>query len=270
MPMTRPELPAFDNPPAVETLMGYHFAPLDKWGLLRLGQVWGIFQDVYPTGNVVEPLGNQFVLQTEQMDLNRLPLRAMFTNGDKSEVIQVQNSAFLRNWRKTAQNQDYTHYSHLKPRFQNDWETFTAFLAARKISHPQVFTCEVTYVNHLIRGKDWDSYGDLAKWLKFLAPRREIATNGRIYSYLPDAASVGLSVGYTLPESGLTLQYLAQSAVTMPEGAEVLQLSITAKCAPKGTSPESLSEMLDVCHDAVILGFDDATTEFAHQHWGKR
>ena len=41
----------------------------------------------------------------------RVPVRVMFTDTDDSELVQVQNSAFLRNWRKTVQNQPYTHYN---------------------------------------------------------------------------------------------------------------------------------------------------------------
>jgi len=267
--MTDRALPEYECPPAVETLMGFHFAPLTEWGVLRLGQVWDLFQSDYPKGNVFGPAGVQPNVTLEASDLSQLPLRAMFTNSDRSELIQVQHSAFLRNWRKVPENKAYTHYTDLKPRFQADWRTFLGFLKEKKIEAPSVFQCEVTYVNHLVRGKDWDSYSDLANWIKFFAPRG-VGEFARHYSYLPDAANVGLSVGYTFPESGLTLQFMAQSAITMPEGVEVLQFMISAKAAPTGASDEALMKTLDSCHDAVIIAFDDATTEFAHRQWRKR
>jgi uncharacterized protein (TIGR04255 family) len=266
--MTDRALPEYDSPPAVETLMGFYFAPLSEWGVLRLGQVWSLFQADYPRGDVAGPVGDQIKFAMEGSDLSHLPLRAIFANRDRSELIQLQNSAFLRNWRKVPENEAYTHYADLKPRFQSDWRIFLQFLRERKIAAPSIFQCEVTYVNHLVRGKDWESFSDLAKWIKFFAPRGD-GEFARQYSYLPEAANVGLSVGYTLPETGLTLQFMAQSAITMPDGAEVLQFTITAKAAPTGASDEALIETLDSCHDAVIIAFDDATTEFAHRQWRK-
>jgi uncharacterized protein (TIGR04255 family) len=269
--MTRANLPEYDHPPAVETLMGFYFARQSDWDALLFGKLWVLFESEYPQGNLAP-----FILSpppadavTAQAALGAMPFRALFTDADDSELIQVQHSAFLRNWRKTAENKPYTHYCDLKPRFQHDWQKFLGFLKRNRLQRPVVIQVEVTYVNHLIRGDDWDSYNDVAKLLKPFAPRSGVADNGRLYTFLPEAASFHLQIGYNLADVNVGLQVVAQSAIR-PDGKEVLQLTLTAKGAPSTSTDEALSEALDRCHDAVIRGFDDVTTDQAHKKWGKR
>lgn len=268
--MMADNLPAYDSPPAVETLMGFYFAQFAGWNILYFGKLWALFEAGYPKGQVLPPILDPLMLSQSQIEFGQLPFRAMFTNADDSQLVQVQASAFLRNWRKTADNQDYTHYAALKPKFQSDWTIFCEFLSANGLAAPQVFQAEVTYVNHLVRGVDWDSYSDLSKIFKPFAPRVGVAKEGRLYGYLPEAATVGLNVGYNLSQVGVSLQIACHSAVRKPDGKEVIQLTITAKGNLLNPEADALWTKLDQCHDAVILGFDDVTTEFAHNLWGKR
>lgn len=263
-------MPDYQFPPAIETLMGFYFPRLSDWNVLCLGQLWSLFKNQYPNASLLPPLPDAADTIPTAIDIGKLPIRAMFADAEGSELLQIQGSAFFRNWRQTPENRQYTHYSQLKPRFASDWRKLIVFLRDNQLQLPSVFQCEVTYMNHLVRGKDWDSYSDLARLIKLFAPREGVAENGRHYSYLPEAASVALNVGYTLPEANVSLQVVAQSAVRMPEGAEVLQLTITAKGTPRDSSDQELWATLDRCHEAVILGFDDITTEIAHQKWGKR
>src|SRR5260370_22950371 len=128
------------------------------------------------------------------------------------------------------------------------------------LNRPEVFQCEVTYVNHLVRGREWESYNDLAKLLKPFAPRAPVSSAGRLYTFLPEAAAVSLNVGYHFVDTGVSLQISIQSAIRKQDGAEVVQMTITAKGAPRSNSDSSFGEALDSCHDAVILGFDDVIT----------
>jgi hypothetical protein len=106
--------------------------------------------------------------------------------------------------------------------------------------------------------------------LKPIAPRSDIAEHGRIYNFLPEAASFGLSIGYTFPETNVSLSVISQSAVRQPDGVELLQLTLSAKSAPLSSASEDLEAALDRCHDTVIRGFDDITTDVAHLNWRKR
>ena len=263
--MSLTELPAYKNPPAVETLMGVYFARLAEWNLLRFGQFWSELQSDYPHGQILPPIIEP--LRPEMV--SELPVRATFINREKTELVQVQDSCFFRNWRKTEENKSYTHYEQLRPRYLHEWDRFKDFLAKKGIKAPQVYQCEVTYVNHLIRGVEWNSYLDIAKVFKPIAPRTIDAHRGRQYEFLPEAASFGFNGGYNLAELGVTLQMQANSAVRQPDGSEVIQLTISAKGDTPTSDDSVLTETLDRCHRAVILGFSDITTEEAQQMWGR-
>jgi uncharacterized protein (TIGR04255 family) len=267
--MPRPKLPAYDFPPAVETLMGVHFARLTGWNILHFGQLHAQFRSLYPKASLLPPVLEQRDLAQGTLNLQDVLTRAIFTDSNDSELVQIQSSMFLRNWKRTELTQKYTHYGSLKPKFQGDWNKFKAFLEENGLKSPQVFQCEVTYVNHLLRGKEWDSYNDLAKLLKPFAPRLSVSSTGRAYEYLPEASAVSLTAGYQLADPGVSLQISFQSAVRSPDGSEVIQMSITAKAPPDASSESGISEALDKCHDAVILGFDDVITEVAQQLWGR-
>ncbi len=250
--------------------MGVHFARLSGWNVLHFGQLYAQFRDAYPNASLVPPMLEQRDLAQGVFNLQDLPIRAIFTNTGDTELLQVQSSMFLRNWRRTEQTQIYTHYENLKPKFQADWRKFSDFLQDNGLKAAQVFQSEVTYVNHLLRGKEWESYNDLAKLLKPFAPRLPVSTTGRHYDYLPEAGTVSLNVGYHLTNTGISLQIAVQSAIRQSDGSEVIQMAITAKGAPDSNSEQSIGEALDRCHDAVILGFDDIITEAAQKLWGKR
>lgn len=267
--MTRAALPKYDSPPAVETLMGVHFARLAEWTVIHFGELHTKFRERYPKASLLPPVLEQRDLAQGTFNLQEIPIRAIFTNSGDSELVQVQSSMFLRNWKRTETTQAYTHYADLKPKFQADWETFQNFLAENGLKRPQVLQCEVTYVNHIVRGKEWKSYSDLAKLLKPFAPRVSVSNSGRVYKYLPDASAVSLIAGYQLADSGVSLQVSIQSAIRSPDGSEVIQMPITAKASPDSSADSSISDTLDKCHDAVILGFDDVITDSAHELWGR-
>ena len=267
--MTRPKLPKYDAPPAVETLMGVHFARLAGWNILQFGQLHAQFKSAYPKASLLPPVLAQRELAQGTFDPEEMPFRAIFTNDSESELVQVQSSMFLRNWKRTELTQRYTHYESLKPKFLEDWREFERFLRESGLKSPQIFQCEVTYVNHILLGKEWKSYNDLAKLLKPFAPRISVSDTGRTYSFLPEASAVSLAAGYQLADTGVSLQISVQSAMRKSDGSEVIQLSVTAKTNPDSNTESAISRTLDTCHDAVILGFDDVITEAAQRNWGR-
>lgn len=267
--ITRPKLPKYDAPPAVETLMGVHFARLAGWNVLHFGKLQAQVQAAYPNASLLPPVLAQRDLAQGTFDAEEMPFRAIFTNAEESELVQVQSSMFLRNWKRTELTQQYTHYETLKPKFLGDWREFERFLRLSGLKSPQIFQCEVTYVNHILHGKDWESYNDLAKLLKPFAPRNSVSDTGRAYSFLPEASAVSLAAGYQFGDTGVSLQISIQSAMRKSDGSEVIQLSVTAKASPDSNTESAISGTLDTCHDAVILGFDDVITDDAQKQWGR-
>lgn len=249
--------------------MGVHFARLAGWNVLHFGELHAQFRADYPKASLLPPVIDQRELAQGTLNPQDVLVRAIFTDTSDSQLVQVQSSMFLRNWKRTELTAEYRHYESLKPKFLEDWKKFRDFLDENGLKAPQVFQCEVTYVNNIIRGEDWNTYNDLAKILKPFAPRHTVSSSGRVYNYLPEASAVSLAAGYQFAETGLSLQISVQSALRPADGSEVIQMPITAKMAPRANTDSAISEALDWCHDAVILGFDDVITENAQQTWGR-
>jgi uncharacterized protein (TIGR04255 family) len=265
--MNLKKLPGFRNPPAVETMMGFYFAQLEGWNPLTLGLLFAEFRRDYPSPQFMPLVVDPSHVGATVLNLGpngMIPVRVGFVNRDSSQLVQVQQSLFMRNWRRSSPEQDYMAYAALKPHFLKDWNRFLAFLSENQLKHPQVYRVEVIYVNHLVRGETWETYGDLEGLFRQVTLRARGDSN-----WLPEPAQVNINAGYNLKDVGVALQIGIQSAIRQPDGLEVIQFTINAKCDVTSNDQESLENALDRAHDSVILGFEDLTTATAHTMWGK-
>ena len=90
-----------------------------------------------------------------------LPVRCWFFDTSETRLIQVQNNCFIHNWRKTAETDNYKHYDAIRPIFVDEWSRFLGFLDQNSLAKPDVWQCEITYVNHIERGQGWSVFADL-------------------------------------------------------------------------------------------------------------
>jgi uncharacterized protein (TIGR04255 family) len=265
--MSLKKLPGFRNSPAVETMMGFYFAPLEGWNPLTLGLLFAEFRRDYPSPQFMLPIVDPSAVNVSVLNLGAngmLPVRAGFVNLDQTQLIQVQQTLFMRNWRRRGPEQDYMAYLELKPHFLEDWSRFLAFLSENKLKHPQVYRVEVIYVNHLVRGESWDKYSDLDGLFRQVTLRPQGDSD-----WLPEPAQVNINAGYNIKDVGVALQVVIQSAIRQPDGLEIIQFTMSAKCDVTSNDSESLASALDRAHDSAILGFEDITTAKAHSMWGK-
>jgi uncharacterized protein (TIGR04255 family) len=265
--MNKEALPEYSSPPAVETLMGFFFQklPVPPWGVLRLGQLWQEFATDYPKAHLLPPIG----VTTYNIPIGNapidVPLRANFIDEQTNELIQVQDSAFFRNWR-TINGGDYARFSRLLPLFRRDWDKFLDFLSSKKIDVPAVYLCEVTYVNHLVRNRDWNNFEDLSLLLKPLA---KMSNGSDTDSFLRNQVSLSFSLAYLLEESNVALEISASPLVRPQDSMQVFQVTITAKGSISQDSADAKWKMINSCHEAVVLGFTDIITTAAQEKFGR-
>jgi uncharacterized protein (TIGR04255 family) len=248
----------------VETAFAVVFAPIKSWSLLHYGLLWDRYRRVYPFSEVRLPTGSVQIegidlALGQNVDLRALPLRCWFVDASKNQLIQVQNNAFMRNWRKMDAPLQYVHYNEFRPLFVNDWATYKRFLQDEKLPQPEVLQCEVTYVNHLLRGKEWESPSDVRRMFPFWAQR------------LSDKADLDVSAfsfNAALPDGRGQLQVIA-NPVLRADGKEAIQLSLTASGKPQGSDDEQILEWLDLGHDYVVNFFADFTSPSMHSSWGR-
>jgi|SRR5712692_5070239 uncharacterized protein (TIGR04255 family) len=257
--MTR-ELPDYTNPPAVETALGVRFSAIEGWNVFHYGLLLGKFKDEYPKQQLHPPLGEVTFQMSSTQAFADVPVRCWFINRDDTQLVQIQNNCFIRNWRKTDQTPDYLHYDVIRPLFQRDWTLFQEFLQEHGLRRPVPWQCEVTYINHFVRGRDWNDYKDL----HLLYPVWKGLPNEGIFAR-PQA--VALTVSYGLPTGG-SLQFVSQPAIRQSDGAEIIQLAITALGKPAGES--DVLSLLDSGREAVVRGFAGFMDDNAQKKWGKK
>jgi uncharacterized protein (TIGR04255 family) len=262
-------LPDYSDPPAVETLLGLYFKPLPSWAVPHFGLFWQEIRAEYPTYEVHPPIaagiGLKFELDPRRAQFHlasEVPVRCWFKHKSNTRLIQIQNGAFIQNWRKSAVDAPYLHYYELRPTFEEMWRLFRGFLAKNRIEDPEITHCEVTYINHIDRGSGWDKFSELPT----IVPSWSGATSG---DFLPSPTSVSLDVFYPIRDGAGRLEVILQPGVRKDDGKETLQLVLTARCKPTSFEIRELLRCLDLGRHWVVRGFDDFTSEKMHLMWGK-
>jgi uncharacterized protein (TIGR04255 family) len=266
-------LPDYDAPPVIETVLGLEFVPLDGWAIPHFGLFWKRIQSRYPRFEVNPPLGSEMEsprLEFRQPQppkvevVTRPQVRCWFLNETNTELIQVQHDRFVHNWRKVAGTEVYPHYEeYVRPAFEQDWQEFSEFLKAERIGIPEVRQCEVTYVNHIDKGKGWESFADLPEVFPCWAGK----SSG---SFLSPPESVLFNVSYLMPEERGRLRAALIHAFRSVDTRETLQLTLTAKVKPRSSNTTDILECLDLGREWVVRGFTDFTSKRMHLMWRRK
>jgi uncharacterized protein (TIGR04255 family) len=196
----------------------------------------------------------------EGFDFAALPVKALFIEKTDNQLVQVQRNAFIRNWRQTAETADYEHYENVRPLFERDWQTFCEFLDQEKLGRIEVVQCEVTYINHLVRGKEWQTFDDISRIFRLWS--------GSEIGSLSKSQMVQFMTAFELPGKIGTLQVRVEPGIRKADGKEIIQFSLTAFGKPAGSSLAEILNWLDSGHVAVVTSFRDLTTPEMHSQWG--
>ncbi|HEY1598674.1 MAG TPA: TIGR04255 family protein, partial [Pirellulales bacterium] len=243
--MSNSTLPDYEDPPVIETAMSVEFAPLAEFSVPYFGLFWKTLAPTFQRSDVHPSLSSQI----ESFDSPRrqpglsvefgLPgdVRCWFTDANGQSLIQVQNNRFVYNWRK--RDIPYPHYDKLRPRFSAQWENFQQFVTQNSLGDMRVLQCEITYVNHLEKGKGWQNFADLADVISVWA-RPEKGQR-----FLPIPETVTVAAAFQMPEKSGRLHITLHPAVRPDDGAEVMQLTLTARGKPARTDTEGILEWMD-------------------------
>jgi len=253
----------FDRPPIVETALGVVFAPLSRWSMLHFGLLWQRFREQYPSTEIkmASGPGELRISSGEDLDFGALPIKALFVDNSGTQLVQVQRNAFIRNWRQTEQTTEYEHYENVRPLFERDWGTFCKFLDDEGLGRVEVVQCEVTYINHLVRGREWNTFDDVSRIFRVWGGASGSVRASQMVSFL---------TAFELPDGAGRLQVVVQPGIRRADSKEIIQFSLTATGKPQGSSVEDIMKWLDIGHVAVVTNFKELTTAEMHKHWGLR
>lgn len=259
-------LPKFSNPPVIEMALGVEFESLSNWQIPHFGLYWNQIRSSYPVSSVVAPLPSQVEqfgadrqVETFKFSLSPKPeVRCWFTNDQQSWLLQVQDSRFIQNWRKTAT--EYPHYPEARRRFNKEWDQLVNFLEKQKIGTPSIKQCEVTYVNHL---EIDDNPNFLSEVFPFLSEQTE-----RSFLPLPEATVINLI--YPIPVEKGRLYVSIQPIIRHTDAKELLQLTLVARGCPESSELTHISNWFDLGHEWVVRGFTELTSEKMHNLWQRK
>jgi uncharacterized protein (TIGR04255 family) len=269
--MPKDNLPSFDNPPLIETVIGVQFDQLPNLTSAHLGWYWREFLDrswvrtfeATPIADQFEAFGEQarrFPSPSLSAVLTSIPSpRIQFVNEADDRVLQIQNTRFLYNWRKREAS--YPRFNDLFSQFTASLARFREFLRAASIGDITVNQWELTYINHIEKGEAWKTPEDWHKLLPglFTAPRKTSGTRLERDS--------GEAVFEIMPERG-RLHVQASGAKSQENGNEVLALYLTARGPIVPSNPTvNLESGLELGHRVLIETFAGIASELAQKLW---
>lgn len=267
-------LPDFSSPPVIETVIGVEFSPLKNWGAQHLGLFWSKIREEFPQFETQPPLASSAEGNGEGAEiatsvifklLRKSPnLRGWYVNESETTLIQVQNDRFILNWRKVTGDHEYPRYENtIRPMFWEYWDRFRAFLKAEGLGPPKVRLCEVSYVNHFLEGREWDSLEDLASifdnWPAPLPFQSAAALTG-----------VSATLSYEYPESRSRLAVQLESGKRRETDRRLLQLKLISRGAPESQDDPALEKQLDLGRHLVVNTFVEITSSQMHKLWGRK
>jgi uncharacterized protein (TIGR04255 family) len=264
MQITRKSLPEYDHPPVIETVLGVMFEPIDGWNV----QHYGLFSEriaEYRDISVQPPvvLSEAGPVEPRIELATALPIRCWYADNAHGRLIQLQRDMFMHNWRRDPGGFEYPRYLQLKPMFGDAWDIFASFLRDADLRVPGVRRCEVTYINHIERGRGWSDMGDLPRITRLWRGSEKL-------EFLPEPEGADMDIYFPMPGPKDRLQVQFRRAVRTADSVELLQIALTARGAPKSPSIEDALGWFDVGHDWIVRAFTDLTTPEMHELWGRR
>lgn len=259
----------FARPPVVETVLSVQFEKLPAMRSVHFGLFWNEIRNRFskvedrPALPVTfeqkdQPLSNKVHLQFESVESLGVQ-RIWLLDKTGTEMVQIQNDRFVKNWRKQT-TAPYPRYEKVvKPSFEKDLRLFQRFLKKENLGLLKINQCEITYVNHIISGEGWDSWGDIAKVFSFYSPVKGS----------PPGAANDFSIKLRFPITGSKKEWIGwlyvdvQPALNAADKKPMYAMTLTARgMCGKGY------EFFDIGRECINRSFVELTTKHMHKIWG--
>ncbi|OYZ99648.1 MAG: hypothetical protein B7X99_07155 [Rhizobiales bacterium 17-65-6] len=265
--------PEYGRPPVSEVALSIEFSPLERWTASQALLYGKLLQEDYPQMEIRPALPSQIEKfgdanwQAPQVRLevmNPEANRFWFLAEPSNWLIQLQQDRFIVNWRKVSGEEVYPRYlSSIRPRFEKELQRFLAFLEQQGLGSVNVRQCEVTYVNDMYRGREWETLSEGIAFLSFLSGFGK----GK---FLPPPEALSVAGSYLLPEEKGRLHFSVNHVLREPGNKEALQLRLTARGKPESSSAENVMRWLDMGREWIVRGFDELTSDRADKVWDKK
>jgi uncharacterized protein (TIGR04255 family) len=257
--MAQRTLPDYNRPPVVEVAISAIFFPPSGLNTVRFGEFWYENREHYPRCEDYPP-----IIEAVPADLADLPpiRRVFMISRDERYVLQLQSNAFIHNWRKIHESDEYPHFDAARNLFRERLKLFQEFVKKNELGELKATRYEVTYVNHLSGSESMPAVLDDNVALIRIQPPSE-------RTLLPVPRALNADIWFDLPRDQGSLGITFKHGARASDQREVLQVELTAR----GNAKPDFSDMdtwLEVAHEWIVRGFTEITTERAHLEWGRK
>jgi len=264
-------LPEYDSPPVVETVLSAQFNRLQGYTNAHAGWFWKNYLDEdWVKISQEMRLDDQFERFGEEQKWVPRPRGVQFVpaegtertqiqSNDGERMIQVQDSRFIYNWRK--RDKGYPSFEKNLPQFKDNFEKFKKFSRDAQLGEIELNQWEVTYVNHVPKGELWQELKDWSNiFPSFFIPARDTSElsldnfNGSWRSVIKE-------------NCGRLYTQISRGKILSPDGPELIIIEITARGPITKENGISLEQGFDVGHEYIVKAFTEMTSEKAHSYW---
>ena len=262
------QLPDYDNPPVVETVVGVQFSPLNAFSNAHLGAFWQtIGPDQWPLVADAAPLPmqtEQFTPEAQWGKALRLQLtqnpssRIQMTSPDQSRMLQLQNGRIHLNWLGKGGDQ-YPRYSIVREEFESCLVKLMQFADSQQLGAVVPDQWEVTYVNHIPQDGVWTTPRD---W-SFFQPLNAM----RSIDGLIEAESFNGEWHFVIPDNRGRLHINWQHAKDDGDNSEFIRLAFTARGPTSGTDINAVLSGIDLGHETIVRAFRMLMSDEANNEW---
>ncbi|HEV2501413.1 MAG TPA: TIGR04255 family protein [Terriglobia bacterium] len=272
MEHTHSPLPSFENPPVVEVALSVQFDPIEALQVPQMGLLWSRFRDDLPKTQTQPPLQLDFErfgtipdpiprVRIQAFDIPPVP-RLWFLNETETELVQVQQTRFIANWRR-VKDESYPRFDTIFQKFKERIGIFLTFLSDEHLPSPVYNQCEVTYVNHIPADAAPSTHGTV---------ERLLTTWKEQYSdeFLHDPEDIMIRLRYLIPggdQNPVGRLHVDLQPALKEDQTPIFVLNITARCNPIPRGLEGVYKSFELCHEWIVKGFASITTRSMHQIW---
>lgn len=256
--------PSFKFPPLNEVSVGIQFEPLDRLRIPHFGSFWERVRNDFPLVEHASPIVNRDTGFLSDPDTG-LPLpRVWLINQTETRLIQLQANRFNFNWRIQGGAEPYPRYPEVATKFFHYLKAFEGFLADTGIGIIQPVVTELTYINILEQGKEWNSVEDISNII------RDFSWEKQVNRFLPNPKEINWAAAFPFHDDQGTLNVRLNHAKRVEDNQSVLQLEMAASRVVSGQARTSIESWYELAHEWIVKGFVDLTKpEAQKKYWGR-
>lgn len=270
----RPDyLPDYGDPPVDEVAIGVAFMPVTGFSNDHVARYRNRVKGDFPAlqyqprmavrleSLTQDPLVESPFGQMIRDQLTRANQRTWFVSADDQRVLQIQEDAFIANWRRRAE--PYPRFESILKEFWSRFQLLREEVSVGGESQLQLQQLDVTYINWVPSSaralSDWFSP---ARASRIKMAGTEINPEHELWA-----------VSYLINRNGIPTARLhgrQMEALRTSPGPHVgaqLELAYRAPLAP-GISDDEINELAFHAREVIVLAFTDLTTKEAHDEWG--